>query len=264
MTEEDEIASINQKHWERMVKEGCGFTRPWLDLDPTVIRRYAKGELDSVPEPLIDIYPSTVLVDSGGKDVLCLASGGGQQSAVFGLMGARVTVLDLTEGQLDGDRKAAAHYGYKVTTLRGDMRDLSRFPDSSFDLVYQAISIGFVPNVRDVYAGVASVLRPGGLYRVGHCNPATQVVESESWDGEGYRICVPYVGGRIEDETYSAVDFRHLLGDIFNGLIAAGFVIRSVCEAPRHLQHNSEAPAGSWLHMLMYVQQYFAIVAKRE
>ena len=34
---QDEIRVINERHWERMVKEGCGFTRPWLNLDRTLI-----------------------------------------------------------------------------------------------------------------------------------------------------------------------------------------------------------------------------------
>jgi len=37
--------------------------------------------------------------------VLCLASGGEQQSAIFGLLGADVTVLDLCAQQLAGDRQ---------------------------------------------------------------------------------------------------------------------------------------------------------------
>lgn len=40
------------------------------------------------------IYPAGLLADIDGKDVLCLASGGGQQSAVFSLLGAKVTVVD--------------------------------------------------------------------------------------------------------------------------------------------------------------------------
>ena len=129
MSIQDEIRVINERHWERMVEEGCGFTRPWLNLDRTLIRQYAHGQLDPVPAPLIEMYPANVLADVEGQDVLCLASGGGQQSAVFGLLGARVTVVDLAEGQLEGDRIAAAHYGYSVTTIHADMRDLSCIDD---------------------------------------------------------------------------------------------------------------------------------------
>ena len=264
MREKDEVAIANEKHWERMVREGCGFTIPWLDLDPDVIRQYARGELDPIPEPLTDIYPSSLLADVEGKDVLCLASGGGQQSVVFGLLGARVAVVDLTEGQLDGDRKAASHYGYDVTTIRGDMRDLSGIESESFDLVYQAPSMGYVPDVGRVYSEVARVLRRGGLYRVEHGNPATSIVEEDSWDGHGYRISVPYAGGRIEDDDHTAIEFRHLLRDIFNELVAIGFSIREVYEAPCHLHHNTKADPGSWTHLLTYVQMLFAIVARKE
>ena len=158
---QDEIGSVNERHWERMVKEGCGFTRPWLDLDRALVRQYAQGQLDPVPAPLIEMYPANVLADVEGKDVLCLASGGGQQSAVFGLLGARVTVVDLAEGQLEADRTAAAYYGYEVTTIRADMRDLSCIGDESFSMVYQAPSMAYVPDVRQVYAEVARVLRAG-------------------------------------------------------------------------------------------------------
>jgi SAM-dependent methyltransferase len=264
VSERDDIAAANRQHWERMAREGHGFTCPWLDLRPDVLRSYARGELDPVPDPLIYVYPAGLLAGVEGREVLCLASGGGQQSAVFGLLGARVTVLDLTEGQLAGDRRAAAHYGYEVTTIRGDMRDLSCLADEAFDLIYQAISMAFVPDAEQVYREVARTLRRGGLYRVGHCNPATHVVESDSWDGEGYRICVPYVPGRIEDEGVGTIEFRHTLGDIFNGLVAAGLSVREVHDAPFHRRHDTSAPPGSWMHMLTYVHQYFAIVAAKE
>lgn len=259
----DYIAEVNERHWNKMVEEGCGFTRPWLNLDRAVLHQYVKGELEPVPEPLIEMYPASVLVDIDGKDVLCLASGGGQQSAVFSLLGSRVTVVDLTEGQLNGDRKAAAFYGYQVTTVKADMRDLSMLRDKSFDLVYQAPSISYVPDVRPVYSEVSRVLRDGGIYRVEFSNPATQFVDSDSWDGQGYRITVPYSVHQIEKEGRGAADFRHFLKDIFNGLLEVKFIIQAVQEAPYHLQKDIQAPPGSWEHWLMYVQGQFAIVAKK-
>ena len=83
MREKDEVVIANERHWERMVREGCGYTIPWLDLDPDIIRRYARGELDPVPERLGVMTPRNILTDVEGRDALCLASGGGQQSAVF-------------------------------------------------------------------------------------------------------------------------------------------------------------------------------------
>jgi len=220
----DDVAKINELHWEKMVKEGCGFTRPWLNLVKEDLRRYVKGTLETVPEPLFEMYPLSVLANVAGKKVLCLASGGGQQSAVFGLLDAQVTVVDLTESQLDGDRNAARHYGYQLTAIKGDMRDLSMLDDDSFDLVYQAPAISYVPDVGKVYAEVYRVLKKGGTYRAEFSNPATQFVDTGSWDGQGYRITVPYAIRQIEQHGRKAADFRHFLSDIFNGLIKEGLL----------------------------------------
>src|SRR5690242_4005521 len=108
----DPISRYNKARWEGLVEAGALFTRPWLGLTPEVAR--------------YRIDPGGLLGDVADKDVLCLAGGGGQQSAAFALLGARVTVFDLSEGQLERDREAARHYGRPVRTLQGDMRDLSR------------------------------------------------------------------------------------------------------------------------------------------
>jgi len=224
VADQDEIGTTNERHWERMVSGGCTWTQPWLDLDREQIRRYAQGQLDPVPASLVGLYPASLLADVEGKRVLCLASGGGQQSAVFGLLGARVTVVDLAAGQLEGDRAAAAHYGYEVRAL-----------------------------VR------------GGLYRVCFTNPATEFVDWNSWDGQGYRITMPYAE-RVErppEGSEGSIQFKHYMGEIFNGLIAAGMSIQQVVDDPQYyLPENAQAQPGTWDHWLTYVGA-FAVVAQK-
>ncbi len=87
---QDEIAAVNQRHWEEEVRKKGGYTLPWLGLDVELINRYAKGELTSKAHPFHVMYPPESLLGVKGKDVLCLASGGGQQSAVFGLQKRQV------------------------------------------------------------------------------------------------------------------------------------------------------------------------------
>ena len=98
---QDEVAIANQRLWEEEVKKGCGYTVPWLDIDVSLLRQFAEGKPAFLPEPMSCIFPSSIFADIEGKDVLCLAAGGGQQSAVFGLLGARVSVVDLAKGQLE-------------------------------------------------------------------------------------------------------------------------------------------------------------------
>ncbi len=259
MRGKDEVAIANERLWERMVKEGCGFTIPWLDLDPDIIRRYARGELDVIPDPLDWMAPWNILTDVKGKDVLCLASGGGQQSAVFGLLGARVTVVDLAQGQLEGDRKAAAHYGYQITTIHADMRDLSCLDGESFDMVY-GTAICYVPNTRQVYSEVARVLRQDGVFRVDFRQPAVHFV---AWDGDGYRVSKPYFE-RVHRREDGAIEFRHYMDDIFNGLVDVGLSIRQVVDLSRNKRPDPQAPPESWTHEESYIGGIFVIVAKKE
>ena len=256
----DKVAIANQRLWENEVKKGCGYTIPWLELDVSLLRQYAEGKLESLPEPLDGIHPASMFAGVEGQDVLCLAAGGGQQSAVFSLLGARVTVVDLAEGQLAGDRKAAAHYGYDVATVQADMRDLSRLDDNAFDRVFQANSMAYIPDARQVYRQVARVLRLHVVYRVAHGNPATASIK---WNGEVYYISAPY-SERIEHRDDGGIEFRHNMDDIFGGLLDSGFSIRSVYEEPYAQHPDSHAPPGDWNHERAYVAGGFVVVARKE
>ena len=85
----DDIGAVNERHWDWAVSNGAGCTRPWLGLDADRIRGYATGELEAPHGPMADLMRelSAVFPEVEGRDVLCLAAGGGQQSAVFGLRG---------------------------------------------------------------------------------------------------------------------------------------------------------------------------------
>lgn len=257
----DEAAVENQKLWDFEVEKGCGYTIPWLDLDPALLRAYVRGEVDVLPEPLTCLYPAEVFANVQGKRVLCLAAGGGQQSAVFGVLGADVTVVDLTAGQLAGDRKAADHYSYEVTTIHTDMRDLSVLADGTFDLVYQANSVAYVPDLDTVYGEVGRILKPGGRYRVCVSQPAVHAV---AWNGEAYGITQPYAQRVFPRANGLGVEFRHTMDELFNGLLDAGMSIARVHEAPYAFHREyQEAPPGSWDHERAHVAGEFVIIAEK-
>ena len=115
----DDLARHNQKQWDTLARARLEYTLPLLDLTPASARQR--------------VDPGGRFGDLNGKRVLCLATGGGQQSACFALLGAAVTVLDLSAVQLERDQEAADHYGYPIRTIHGDMRDLSPLADNSID-----------------------------------------------------------------------------------------------------------------------------------
>ena len=241
----DEIAKYNRRRWEALVKAQAIFTRPYLDLDR------------ATAQTLVD--PDRRFGPIEGKQVLCLAGGGGQQSVAFALLGAAVTVVDLSEGQLQRDREAAAHYQLKLATKQGDMRDLSGLDQDKFDVVYQPYSLNFVPAVQPVFREVSRVLRPGGTYYFNCANPFLAGLQPEDWTGQGYPLHRPYLSGAeivYRDESWvfrgdmpeesitPPKEYRHTLSDLVNGLIAQHFMIVKLLEENLG-EPNPEAKPGT-------------------
>ena len=188
--------------------------------------------------------------------MLCLASGGGQQSVAFALLGANVTVYDLSAAQLERDAQAAAHYHVHMRMVQGDMRDLSALGAASFDLVYQPFSLGYVPCARTVFEQVARVLRPGGLYFVANDNPFYCGLSASDWNGEGYVLKSPYQDEALylspdPDWVYArstkplpavreARLYRHTLANMLNGLLGLGFALVHVSDS-KHIYPDADA-----------------------
>ena len=276
MKELDDTTRQNLAAWEREADQGGRNSTPWLDLDVAAYQAFSAGRRRDLPKPYCGDSPEGILMrNAKGKDVLCLASGGGQQSAQFGLLGARVTVQDFCAGQLRADQEAAKHYGYDVHTVQRDMRDLSAFESASFDYVIQGVSMTFVPDVREVYREVFRVLRPSGLYAACHCNPATYPIcfdgPGNGWDGAAYRIAEPYTGGPILITSEGAENMRagrptgehrHLYRDIFNGLIESGFVIAKVWDSLWREWADEMPVQGTHDHLRAF-EAYFSVLARK-
>jgi SAM-dependent methyltransferase len=252
----DSIHKINRERWNALANAQVEWSRPFLDFTAEKAAEY--------------IYRYGIIKEVSGRKVLCLASGGGQDSAAFGLLGAKVTILDISDIQLERDRQAAAHHGLKVETYQGDMRDLSRFPDDSFDIVWQPYSINFSPSVDPVYREVARVLKPGGIYYMSFANPFVQTLDDEAWDGNAYPFHRPYIDG--EDVTIyfpdwdvtqpdgnqvkvaSPHEFRHSLSTVLNTMAAKGFIFLYLKEWT--LAEDQPEP-GSWAHFTQVAPPWF-------
>jgi len=246
----DRVAKYNVERWRALVEANALFTRPDLNLDIVSARERvdAEGRLGNLT----------------GKDVLCLACGGGQQSVAFALLGANVTVYDLSEAQLQRDAQAAAHYGVKTKIVQGDMRDLSCCEEKSFDIVYHAYSLGFVPDVSAVFRQVSRVLRAGGIYYFNCANPFFIGLSERDWNGEGYTLKHPYLDGAEitcedqdwvydRDQTNEPIqlprEYRHTLGSLIGCLVGQGFLILHVSDCTDFSPDPKAAP-GTWDHFV--------------
>ena len=173
-------------------------------------------------------------------DVLCLASGGGQQAPILAAAGANVTVFDNSSAQLAQDQLVADRDGLSLRTEQGDMTDLSRFDNQSFDLIFHPCSNCFVESVLPVWNEAFRVLRPGGSILSGFSNPLLYLFDDDLLQNGQLevRYKIPYSDKsslnkeqrRKFIESNEPCAFGHTLEDQIGGQLAAGFQITGFFE----------------------------------
>jgi len=230
----------NRTAWDAEVDSGNEWTRP---VGPDVIERARAGDWSVVligyePTPR-DWFPASL----SDVDILCLASGGGQQGPVLAAAGARVTVLDNSPRQLGRDEEVASREGLALSTVLGDMRDLSAFADNSFDVVFNPVSNLFSPALEPVWRESYRVLRPGGILMTGFLNPDVYLFDAAAMDERGELVVrhrIPFNTLELTEEERQRsygngpIEFSHTLTEQIGGQLAAGFVLTHLVEAPHH------------------------------
>lgn len=215
--------------------------------------RFAGGEPPRAPDGLDDWLRDEPLA---GKQLLCLGAGGGRQGPLHASAGAVVTVVDVSEKQLDHDRRAG------LRTLCASMDKLDGLESASFDYVVQPVSSCYVADLDRVHAEVARVIKPGGLYIVQHKQPASLQASAKG----AYVVGFPAAEGAALSDQAAAhreagtTEFVHTLESLIGGLCRAGFVIEAFTEPPRA---DASAPAGSPGHRAWYLPPYLKIKARR-
>jgi SAM-dependent methyltransferase len=240
-----DVRAYNREAWNRQVAAG----NPWtIPVSSEAVAAARRGEWSILLTPSIPV-PRAWFPLPAGADVLCLASGGGQQGPILAAAGAQVTVYDNSPRQLDRDREVAERDGLDIRTVEGDMADLSAFADASFDLIFHPVSNIFAADVLPVWREAYRVLRPGGALLAGFSNPITYIFDLELLDRER-RLEVKYVLPYSDIESLSEerrreylakgwpLEFSHTLDDQIGGQLAAGFFIAGFYEDRYPPQEN--------------------------
>lgn len=235
------VREYNREAWDRSVDK----KNPWtIPVSPDVVAAARRGEWAIVLTPRIPV-PRSWFGSLVSADVLCLASGGGQQGPILAAAGARVTVLDNSPKQLGQDRMVAEREDLSICTVEGDMRDLSGFADDSFDLVFHPCANGFIESVRPVWKECFRVLRKGGALLAGFSQPILYlldpVLEEKGILQLKYRSPYSDLTSLTDEERRRYTDkgeplsFGHSLDDQIGGQLDAGFLIGGFFE-DRHLE----------------------------
>lgn len=233
------IRDHNRQAWNKLGEQANRWTVPYSSAVIAAARR-GEWELylsESIPVPK-EWFPLLT-----GADVLCLASGGGQQGPLLAAAGAKVTVYDNSPGQLAQDRLVADRENLTLTLVEGDMSDLSAFSDAAFDLIVHPVSNLFVPEIRKVWQEAFRVLRPGGILMSGFLNPVQYIFDRLLADKGVFEVKyqLPYsdttsLSPEEHAEAFGAdspLEFSHTLEDQIDGQLKAGFLLTHLYESKR-------------------------------
>ena len=270
-----EDLKTSEERWDHLSRNGILCSQPKLALTPEEAKNYLNRT---------EYYGDGLR----GKSVLCLASGGGQQSIAFALLGAKVTVVDFSAQQLEKDRLVAEKYNVKIKVVKSNMSDLSRFSGEEFDVVYQPYSLNYIPEIDKLFDEVHRVLKRKGLYDLMFHNPYVhgswrngcwegEWKTKELWQGKGYPIWQFYRDGApveifnprweftnpddVKINAASPQEYRHTMSTLINGLIIRRMeIVRYEEEAGT----DFDSDPGTWEHYKSCLPPWIYLLSRKK
>ncbi len=231
------FAEHNRKAWNKQSSEGSRWCTP---VSSEEIEKARNGDWGVGLSPS-KIVPTKWFGEIKKKDLLCLASGGGQQAPIFSAAGANVISYDISDEQLSKDRLVAERDNLSLETIQGEMEDLSVFKDASFDIIYHTVSNVYTQDVKKVWKECFRILKQGGRLLSGFMNPDIFLFDHEEGERDGiytvkYKLPFSDLESLSEEkrekliEKNIALEFGHSLEDQIGGQIQAGFYVTGFYE----------------------------------
>lgn len=243
-----DIVNHNKSAWDNYVDKKDRWTIPVSEKE---LEEVKKGSWSIVLTPN-ETVPHDWFPDLKDLKILGLASGGGQQGPILATLGAKLTIFDNSEKQLEQDKTLSDKLDLGIKTVQGDMKDLGVFEDHSFDLIFNPCSIVFVDNVLPVWKECFRVLKPGGILMTGLMNPVVFQIDEESLEliykqpFSDLHSLPPEELEALKNEKEALV-FGHSLTDQIGGQLEAGFMITAMFEDTWDVEHKMDAFLPSFI-----------------
>jgi len=181
-------------------------------------------------DPTLVLSPGEIqfLRNVRGKSVCVLASGDNEVVFALAGMGAKVTSVDISEGQLRVAEQRARILGLEIYFLRADVTELEQIGDGEFDFVHSGGGVWiWISDIRKYYAEAVRILKPGGLLIVNDAHPFSFLfcgaIESDSYYNRG---AFPYT----TDEGRPACEHFWTVSDQIQAALDAGCDLLKVQE----------------------------------
>ena len=218
---------LNAKTIDRWVEEGWEWGVP---VSHETFLRAKNGDWEVLLTPTVPV-PHDWFGDLNGKRVLGLASGGGQQGPILTARGARVTILDLSDRQLESEREVASREGYEIDTVKADMTEPLPFPDESFDLVVHPVSNCYVRDPAPIFREIWRVLKHGGALLGGYDNGVNFMVNDDETAVVNRFPFDPLANEdqrRQLEEDDCGMQFSHTVSEQIGGQLKAGLRVTDI------------------------------------
>lgn len=168
-----------------------------------------------------------------GKNVLGLASGGGQQIPIFAALGAKCTVLDYSSSQCESERIVANREGYDVTVVQYDMTKCLPFKNESFDIIFHPVSNCYVEEVKPIFKECYRILKKGGILLCGLDNGINFIFDETETTVKYSLPFNPLKNQMLYDDSMRndwGLQFSHTFEEQIGGQLEAGFILTNVYE----------------------------------
>jgi len=220
---------INSKTIDNWVDSGWEWGKP---IGHDAFTNAKKGEWSVLLTPTKPV-PKEWFGSLAGKEVLGLASGGGQQIPVFSALGASCTVLDYSDKQLESEKIVSEREGYKVRIVKADMTKRLPFGDGEFDVVFHPVSNCYIKDVFHVWNECYRILRKGGVLLAGLDNGLNFAFNEEETSLGRPLPFDPTADKALYAESIEkdwGIQFSHTIEEQVAGQLKAGFTLTDIYE----------------------------------
>ena len=224
-----DYTEINSKTIDEWIKEGWEWGIP---ITHETFLNAKNGDWNMLLTPT-KFVPKDWYPDLKGKQVLGLASGGGQQMPIFAALGAVCTLMDYSQKQIDSDLLVSKRENYNINAVKSDMTKEFPFHDESFDIIFHPVSNCYIEDVRHVWNECYRVLKNGGILMAGLDNGINFLFDENEKE---IKYKLPF--NPLKDETLlkklmqnnDGVQFSHTAEEQIRGQLKAGFKLIDIYE----------------------------------
>lgn len=166
-----------------------------------------------------------------GIKVLGLASGGGQQMPIFTALGAKCTVLDYSDKQLQKEIEVSTREHYEITTFKYDMTNPLPFTDNTFDLIFHPVSNCYVEDVCSIWKECYRILKKGGILLAGFDNGFNYLFNEYETEIVNKLPFNPLKNKLLYEKSIKndwGIQFSHTIEEQIGGQLKAGFILTDI------------------------------------